>query len=146
MMLIGNIGENLLHGGNHIQQNPEYAMVLLNYAADHGDHSVRIKLGDLYRKGEFVAADPIKAYAWYNLGIDKGNKADVDSRIKSLKLNRRDLKKANAYLEKLRRSLSLVTDDKIDVMSAFEDFPLAVAAEDTEVPAAEQGGDAASQK
>ena len=40
--LLENIGENLLKGGNNIQQNTGYALTILNYVAVQGEHSARI--------------------------------------------------------------------------------------------------------
>ena len=104
--LLENIGENLLKGGNNIQQNTGYALTILNYVAVQGEHSARIKLGDIYKNGEFTDKDLMKSYAWYSLAMTKDSKSEVDGKIKALRFNRKELKKANEFTNRFKNEIN----------------------------------------
>lgn len=114
--LLENIGENLLKGGNNIQQNTGYALTILNYVAVQGEHSARIKLGDIYKNGEFTDKDLMKSYAWYSLAMTKDSKSEVDGKIKALRFNRKELKKANEFTNRFKNEINEQSKQKFNVL------------------------------
>ena len=58
---------------SNICGNYRLQFALIERCAKNGHVQASIKLGEMYEKGQGIAADPVKALGWYRKGADKGD-------------------------------------------------------------------------
>ncbi|MFY8273843.1 hypothetical protein AAEU32_06930 [Pseudoalteromonas sp. SSDWG2] len=86
----------------YLDQDYEKAFSLFEQTAELGDGRSQFNLAVQYLRGQGVAADPIKAYAYFTLAIDNDFKMAEQARKSVIRrLNKNELKQAKALAQQL---------------------------------------------